>query len=91
MQILYEHIILDNVITTTKDYMTWNDASVTVTLDDGSITKFARASGAIEDTDVPTVADVAGKTPQNANGHIAQITGGAAANGRIFFVDQVGV
>jgi len=88
-QILYEHIILDNVITTTKDYMTWNDASVTVTLDDGSITKFARASGAIEDTDVPTVADVAGKTPQNANGHIAQITGGAAANGRIFFVDQV--
>jgi len=89
MQILYEHIILDNVITTTKDYMTWNDASVTVTLDDGSITKFARASGAIEDTDVPTVADVAGKTPQNANGHIAQITGGAAANGRIFFVDQV--
>mmetsp|Transcript_24444 Transcript_24444/g.66757 ORF Transcript_24444/g.66757 Transcript_24444/m.66757 type:complete len:759 (-) Transcript_24444:776-3052(-) len=89
-QILYEHIILDNVITDSGDYMTWNDANVTVTLDAGSVTKFARASGAFEGAqDVPTEATVEGNTPQNANGHIAQITGGAAANGRIFFVDQV--
>eukprot|EP00983_Pelagomonas_calceolata_P072630 1151806-Pelagomonas_calceolata.AAC.3 len=88
-QILYEHIILDNVITDTGYYMTWNDANVTVTLEDGYVTSFARASGDIAGAqDVPTVANVQGNTTQNANGHIAQITGGAPANGRIFFVDQ---
>eukprot|EP00983_Pelagomonas_calceolata_P003251 105613-Pelagomonas_calceolata.AAC.5 len=67
------------------------EANVTVTLDsEGLVSSFERASGVIDGfQDVPTVASIEGYTPQNANGHVAMITGGAAANGRIFFVDQV--